>query len=230
MSVVRAVLFDAYGTLFDVQSVSRAAERLFPGHGAAVSTLWRQKQVEYSLLRSAGHVYTDFSHVTADALSYTLAAILPGTAIPESKEQELMDEYKRLDAFDDVVPALAELRAMGVPLGVLSNGTQPMLDAAVASARLSGLLSHVISADDAAQFKPSAEVYALGTGRTGLAAPEVLFVSSNGWDVAGATWFGYTTFWVNRRDAPVEHLGALPRAVGRTLADVVQYVKQHHGK
>lgn len=229
----RAVLFDAYGTLFDVHSVVAAAEQLFPGHGDALSQLWRQKQIEYAQLRTladpAGAHYAPFWTITIDALRHAAARLdLAGTLTPAA-EKRLMDEYACLSAFPDTVPALRQLRErFDVPLAILSNGNPPMLDVAVKSAGMSGLFDHVLSVDAVRAYKPAPAAYALGTrafGATELQARDFVFVSSNGWDVAGAAWFGYTTFWINRAALPAEQLGVAPDASGRGMNELIAFIE-----
>jgi 2-haloacid dehalogenase len=229
----RAILFDAYGTLFDVHSVVAAAEQLFPGHGDALSRLWRAKQIEYTQLRtladpgaSGSRHYAPFWDITVDALRYAAARLGFADALTSAAEKRLMDEYACLSAFPDTLPALRTLRdRIGLPLAILSNGNPPMLDIAVKSAGMCGLFEHVLSVDAARAYKPAPAAYELGTRAFGVAARELVFVSSNGWDIAGATWFGYTTFWIDRASAPVEELGVVPRGIGRNMDALVAFIE-----
>ncbi|MDE1184007.1 haloacid dehalogenase type II [Paraburkholderia sp.] len=228
----KAVIFDAYGTLFDVHSVVAAAAQMFPGHGDALSQLWRQKQIEYTQLRTLadpdGAHYQPFWHITLDALRFAAAKL--GLNLNGAAEKRLMDEYACLSAFPDVIPALRTLRAFepdtGRPsLAILSNGNPQMLDIAVKSAGMTGLFDHVLSVDTVRAYKPAAAAYALGT-RTFDALPrEIVFVSSNGWDAAGAGWFGYTTFWLNRQRMPAEQLGIAPHGTGGGMNDLLAFLK-----
>lgn len=218
---LRAVVFDAYGTLFDVYAVGPAAERLFPGHGAALAALWRDKQIEYTRLRTLCDRYASFWDVTQDALVF--AARKLGLALEQGARTELLAQYRRLPAFPENAAALQRLRALGLPLAILSNANTDMLAGAVASAGLEGYFGQLLSADRVRRFKTAPEVYRLGPEAFGCAAGEILFVSSNGWDVAGATWFGYTTFWVNRGGQPAEELGVAACGEGRSLEDVVGF-------
>jgi 2-haloacid dehalogenase len=229
----RAILFDAYGTLFDVHSVVAAAEQLFPGHGDALSRLWRQKQIEYTQLRTladpSGGFYTPFWDITIDALRHAAARLQLASSLTSAAEKRLMDEYACLSAFPDTVSALHALRErFDIPLAVLSNGNPAMLDIAVKSAGMKGLFDHILSVDAVRAYKPARAAYELGTrafGASGTAAREFVFVSSNGWDVAGASWFGYTTFWLNRAALPVEELGVAPRGTGRGMAELVSFIE-----
>jgi 2-haloacid dehalogenase len=248
----KAVIFDAYGTLFDVHSVIAAAEQMFPGHGDALSQLWRQKQIEYTQLRTLaapvgapGMHYRPFWDITLDALRF--AAKKLHLTLSRAAEKRLMDEYACLSAFPDAVPTLRQLRdapsglsasAGGKSgsrsgslcgsqpgLAILSNGNPQMLDIAVKSAGMTGLFDHVLSVDTVRAYKPSPAAYALGTQAFDAEAREVVFVSSNGWDVAGASWFGFTTFWLNRQNAPAEELGVTPHGAGGGMVDLLAFLK-----
>jgi 2-haloacid dehalogenase len=227
------VIFDAYGTLFDVHSVIAAAEQLFPGHGDALSQLWRQKQIEYTQLRTLaartdapGEHYRPFWDITLDALRF--AAKRLHLTLGRAAEKRLMDEYACLSAFPDAVPVLRALReptaAPSVGLAILSNGNPQMLDIAVKSAGMNSLFDHVLSVDAVRAYKPSPAAYALGPDAFGVSASEIVFVSSNGWDVAGATWFGFTTFWLNRQNLPVEELGVTPHGTGGGMNDLLGFL------
>ena len=220
---IRAVAFDAYGTLFDVYSVGALAEQLFPGKGEALTALWRLKQIEYSFLRTLSGRYKPFLEITEDGLVYSAKKL--GLALNESQRRQLMNQYACLSPFPENLGALKALRALGLPMAVLSNGTPQMLDVAIKSAGMSGLFDHVLSVDAVRQYKTADAAYQMGPDAFGVPAKEILFVSSNGWDAAGATWFGYTTFWINRAQLPMEELGVTPTAVGQRLTDIVEFVQ-----
>lgn len=205
MAKPKAFVFDAYGTLFDVHSVIDAG-RAVTDDPQALSALWRQKQLEYTWLRALMGRYEDFWAVTEDALRFALKRL--GIPVGEDAIRRLLEAYLSLATFPDVMTALAAMA--GTPLGILSNGSPRMLAAAVRSSGLEGRLAHVLSVDAARTYKPSRAVYELGTRAFGLSAGDILFVSSNGWDVAGAKAFGYRTCWCNRLGAPVENLGVTP--------------------
>ena len=205
MTKPKVFIFDAYGTLFDVHSVIEAG-RAVTGDPQALSALWRQKQLEYTWLRALMGRYEDFWAVTEDALRFALTRL--GIPAGDSAIGRLMQAYLSLATFPEVTTALAVMA--GTPLGILSNGSPRMLAAAVRSSGLEGRLAHVLSVDAARTYKPSPAVYELGTRAFGLSAGDILFVSSNGWDVAGAKAFGYRTCWCNRLGAPVENLGVTP--------------------
>ena len=198
---VRGYVFDAYGTLFDVHSVVDAGAAI-TADPAALSTLWRQKQLEYTWLRSLMGRYEDFWAVTEAALRFAIRRL--DIAASEAQVRGLMDAYLRLACFPDVREALARVPR---PRAILSNGAPAMLDAVVRSTGLSSLLDHVLSVDRVRIYKPAAAVYALGPEALGIPAGDLLFVSSNAWDVAGAKAFGYRVAWCNRFDAPAETHG-----------------------
>jgi 2-haloacid dehalogenase len=199
---IRGYVFDAYGTLFDVNEVIDAGREI-TSDPAALSIIWRQKQLEYTWLRSLMGRYEDFWSVTAAALRYAIRRL--GLTPTEAQIANLLDAYLTLACFPEVKEALARLD--GRPRAILSNGSPRMLDAAVTSSGLGPLLQHVISVDAVKTYKPSPTVYALGPKTIGIPAEDLLFVSSNAWDVAGAKSFGYRVAWCNRTNAPIEELG-----------------------
>ena len=215
---IRAVLFDAYGTLFDVHSVMEAG-RAITDDPQRLSTLWRQKQLEYTWLRALMRRYEDFWAVTEAALRYALQRLdlRPG----EAEVRALMDGYLSLAPFPEVGAAVDDLGSR-LPLGILSNGSPRMLEAAVAASGLEGAFRHVLSVDAVRTYKPAPEVYALGPRAFDLAPGDILFVSSNSWDVAGAQAFGYTTCWCNRTGAPREGLGVEPGYEVRDLTEIAR--------
>lgn len=215
---IRAVVFDAYGTLFDVHSVASLAEQLFPGKGDALSQLWRQKQLEYSWLRAMSGRYKPFWDITRDALRFAAARL--ALRLPPEFEVRLMNQYASLSAFPENLEALRALKAAGLPLGILSNGNREMIEVSVRSAGMNGLFDHLLSSQDVETFKTSAPIYALAPSAFGCRAREILFVSSNCWDAIGARWYGYTSFWVNRAGAPLEQLDTEPDHTGSLLTDV----------
>lgn len=232
----RAVLFDAYGTLFDVYSVAQLAEELFPGHGQALSVLWRDKQIEYTRLVTTsnhGAHYQPFGVLTRAALTYAIKKLVVGSAQTLTDEAFLLEhepaiemllaQYQHLDAFPENLAVLQQLKSRGVAIGILSNGDAAMLQAAVHSAGFDGLLDHVISVDPIRKFKTHPDAYALGEQATGLAARDILFVSCNAWDALGATWHGYTTLWVNRYQLPFEELGTQATRTGTDLRAVLDF-------
>ncbi len=214
-STFKAVVFDAYGTLFDVHSVVTVADTLFPGRGVELSRLWRGKQLEYTWLRSLMENYADFTAVTRSALEHACAALdLP---LNEAQAERLMAAYDNLALFPDARAALAALS--GFKLAILSNGSRAMLEPLVANANLDSTLAAVFSVDDIRIYKPAPRVYQLAVDRLGVAKSEIAFVSSNYWDAAGAKNFGFRVFWINRAGARADALGVMP---DHTLAKLTE--------
>jgi len=226
-SPIKAIAFDAYATLFDVYCMQALAEEYFPGLGAALTVHWRRKQVEYTRVRSMSGQFKTFWEVTRDALVF--AARLLEIEMNDSQRQHLMNQYACLRPFPENLATLDALKAMGFPLAILSNGTHSMLDIAVKYNDMNHLFSHILSADSVQKFKTSPEVYQMAVDAFQLPKNEILFVSANAWDACAATWFGFTTFWVNRQNQPEEVLDIAPTASGRQLSDVLAYVGGLHG-
>jgi len=218
---IKAVVFDAYGTLFDVHSVIAACEQNFPGQGAALSGLWRAKQLEYTWLRSLMGRYEDFWNVTESGLVFACKNL--GLSCPPATRAQLMDGYLNLKSFSEVPRALSALS--DYTLAILSNGSPRMLQAAVKSAGLEGVFAHVMSVDEVKIYKPDPRVYQLAPRKLKVARTAIGFVSSNFWDVAGARAFGFWTCWVNRSGAPPDELGLSPDATVKTLTDLADLIK-----
>jgi 2-haloacid dehalogenase len=225
MPTPAAVLFDAYGTLFDVYSVTARAEQLFPGHGQALAAQWRTTQIDYTRLYTLSGRYKPFWDITQDALRYSLKRLKlsADVAADAAAEKALMSEYACLSAFPENVGTLKQLKARGKRIGILSNGDPKMLSIAINSAGMSGLFDWVLSVDVVEQFKTAPAAYALGPQAAGVPAHDILFVSSNCWDACCATWFGYQTLWVNRAGLPLEELGITPTRTGTTLTDALTF-------
>ena len=215
-----AFVFDAYGTLFDVQSVATTAEALCRGRGAELSQLWRVKQLEYtwlqSLMATKALPREDFAAVTAHALDYASAALT--IALRASERAQLLAAYLTLAPYPDTREALLALAPR--PRWILSNGTLEMLEPLVRAAELNALFDGIISVDAADIYKPAPQVYALASERLQLLPADIGFVSSNCWDAIGARAFGFTTFWINRTGAPVDRHGPAPDFVIGSLAQL----------
>ena len=217
---ISALVFDAYGTIFDVHSVTRLAESLFPGKGAALSAAWRAKQLEYTWLRSLMGRYEDFSRVTVSALEWAIESL--GLEADDAARRALVDEYRLLATFPEVPAALDKL-AQSRPLAILSNGHPDMLNAVVDhNALRSKFRGGVLSVHAAKVFKPHASVYRIAEEEIGVSRAMMGFVSSNGWDAAGAKSFGFRAYWVNRSGAPVERLGVRPDEIVKDLGELVK--------
>jgi 2-haloacid dehalogenase len=215
-----ALVFDAYGTLFDVHSVVALCGELWLGQGAALSQLWRAKQLEYTWLRSLMGRYEDFTHVTEASLRYACRAL--GLPCDDTQRARLLDAYLKLAPFPEAKDALAQLR--GIKLAILSNGSPAMLRPLVASSGLDRWITDVLSVDELRIYKPSPRVYQLAVDRLGVPAAAIAFVSSNCWDAIGARAFGFRTFWVNRSGAPVDALGVTPDHEVRSLTEIVDLI------
>jgi 2-haloacid dehalogenase len=191
---IKAVVFDAYGTLYDIQSVAAVTEEAFPGYGEIVTQIWRIKQLEYTWLRSLMRRYQDFSVITRDSLAYTLRCL--GLEHDSGAFERIMDKYLHLDVYPDATAALAAMRDR--KLAILSNGSTGMLNALVANSGLDRVLDATISVDAKKIFKPSPDAYSLIEPTLGVAPAEVLFVSSNPWDACGAKASGLNVAWIER--------------------------------
>ena len=213
----QGLVFDAYGTLFDVHSVVEAA-RAVTSDPEGLSVLWRQKQLEYTWLRSLMGRYEDFWAVTESALVFACRRL--GLQPSAADRRRLMDAYLRLEAFPEARGALARLRDL--PCAILSNGAPAMLDAVVSHNDLGEHFRAVISVDEVRTFKPHPAVYALGAARLGLPRGAIAFASSNAWDVAGAKAFGFQVVWVNRQQAPLDEVGVTPDLEVRNLGELAQ--------
>lgn len=219
---ITTCVFDAYGTLFDVSAAARQAaeEGRFPALTKLwpqIARDWRLKQLQYTWLRAVAGRHADFWQVTGDGLDWALEAC--GLSDPALR-QRLLDLYWELQAYGEVPGMLAALKAGGLNTAILSNGSPEMLEGAVASAGIGGVLDAVLSVESVGIFKPHDSVYDLVGARFGCARDEVLFVSSNGWDAAAAAGYGFTTVWVNRAGEPQDRLWAAPGHVLPTLHDI----------
>ncbi|MFZ6730880.1 haloacid dehalogenase type II [Undibacterium sp. Ji42W] len=222
---ISAIAFDAYGTLFDVYSISEQADKLFPGKGRALAELWRDKQIEYTRLRTMCSMYKPFWEVTQDALIFCCQKL--GLELTLDAQNSLMGQYAKLKAFPENLPVLQALQAQDMKMSILSNGNLHMLQSAVDAAGMQGIFSHLLSVEVVKKFKTAPEAYQMAPDVYGVPAKNILFVSSNCWDACCATWFGYTTFWVNRQNAPLEQLGVTPHGEGRTLQDLISFIAKH---
>ena len=220
-SPLRAFVFDAYGTLFDVHSIVGVAEAIAPGQGALLSQIWRTKQLQYTWLQSLMLAPTrsrdDFEAITAHALDYAVSQLT--VRLRDGDRQRLLDGYLALAPFPDARAALAELAPR--PRWILSNGSLAMLEPLVGASTLAPCIDGILSADAAGIYKPSPRVYQLAVDRLQIEPVEIGFVSSNGWDAAGAAAFGFTTFWINRGGEPVERHAPAPEFIVGSLANLL---------
>lgn len=223
---ITTCIFDAYGTLFDVSSAARAAaaepgREVLAGVWPVLSENWRRKQLEYSWLRAVMGAHCDFWQVTEDGLDWAMEA---SGLTDAGLRDRLLALYRELAAYPEVPAMLGALKARGLATAILSNGSPAMLVAAARSAGIGGLLDDILSVESVGVFKPSARVYTLVTERFSCRPDQVLFVSSNGWDAAGASAFGFTTVWVNRAGLPVDRLPAKPRYILPDLTTIPKLV------
>ena len=214
---IRAVAFDAYGTLFDTAAAAARCKDALGDNLDRLAALWREKQLQYSWLRTMAGRHADFWQVTGDALDFTLEAL---GVNDEALRARLMDLYFKLDAYPEVPAVIDRLRASGLPLSILSNGSPRMLEAAVAHAKLDGIFDPVFSVEEVGSFKTSPKVYARAVERIGVPAASIAFVTANGWDAYAGSAFGLRVVWCNRARQPRERLPGAPDRVIATLADL----------
>jgi 2-haloacid dehalogenase len=228
----KAILFDAYGTLFDVAAAARnyaqstGARPEFARQWRAIAAMWRLKQLEYSWLRGLSGDYTDFWAVTRDALEFTLEK---HDCASEILRDRLMELYDHLDAYSDVAPTLAALKAAQYKVGILSNGAPAMLASAVESAGIGDYLDVVLSVDSVKTFKPHGSVYGMATAAFRAQRREIVLISCNGWDICSASAYGLTSIWVNRHDDPLDRLAAKPDRIisdMSALCDAIERLEQ----
>jgi 2-haloacid dehalogenase len=218
---IQAIAFDGFA-IIDPRPVAARAEAMFPGQGKSLMAAWRAQQFGYAWLRSMGRRYVDFWHVTEDALD----AASRGLDLPLKAEQrhQLMQAWRELKAWPDALPVLARLKARGLKLVFLSNFTAAMLEAAAKNSGLDGVLEEHLSTDRVQAYKPDPRAYRMALDAFGLARTEIAFVAFAGWDVAGAKWFGYPTYWANRSAAPADQLGVAADAQARDLSGLEAFI------
>jgi 2-haloacid dehalogenase len=214
----KAFVFDAYGTLFDVHAAISRYRGVLGPDADRFSELWRSKQLEYTWTLTLAGQYLDFWQLTEQALEYAFARF---PSADRGLRTKLLDAYRQLDAFPDARAMLADLKRRGYRTVILSNGSPEMLERAVKAAEIGGDLDDVLSVDDLRMYKPRPEVYALVTRRMRVEPADVVFVSSNRWDVMGAASFGFQTAWINRGDLPDEYRASPPGWVLRNLSELV---------
>jgi 2-haloacid dehalogenase len=218
---IRALAFDAF-PIFDPRPIAALAESIYPQQGTALMSAWRVRQFEYQWLRALARRHVDFLQATRDSLAFAIRQL--GLDASPQKQQALMAGWSDLRVWPDAADAIAKLRDAGLKLAFLSNMTEAMLADGAASAGLTTSFDAIISTDRVQSFKPDPRAYQLGVDVLGLAKEEILFVAFAGWDVAGAKWFGYPTFWVNRTQAQEETLGVSADGAGSDLAALLDFV------
>ena len=219
---LHALVFDAYGTLFDVHAVVDRCEKFWPGKGAQLSQAWRTKQLEYSWQRSLMGRYAPFSAVTRDALAYACEAL--GLPLDDARTKALMREYRHLAPYPDVPDALAKLKSDGRKLAILTNGSPDMIEPLVKNRGMQADFDAVLSVDGLKTFKPAPRVYQLAVDALRVPAANIGFVSSNCWDALGAKAFGFNVYWINRTQAPVDRLEVQPDGMLESLGDLPERI------
>ena len=218
---IKAVLFDAF-PLFDSRPVLAVAEQTYPEKGTMIVQAWRTRQFEYQWLRALADRYVDFWQATEDSLAFAAREV--GLTLTTEKQNQLMAPYADLAVWPDVRDVLPKIERLGVTLGILSNMTGSMLESGLAKAKLRELFSHVLSTDRVRSYKPARTAYQLGVDSLGFKRGEILFVAFAGWDVAGAVWYGYPTYWLNRIGSVGEELGAAPLGTGTDLQSLFDFL------
>lgn len=222
---IKAIAFDGF-PIFDPRPIFAAVAELFPEKGKQIIEIWKSKQFSYQWLRVSAHKYKNFWDVTIDALEFALTQC--NVELTEADKTLIMGKYKAITLWPDVIPALQSLKRENLKLCFLSNMTAEMLNQGLRNAKIEGFFDHVISTDQKETYKPSPDAYQMGVDVLQLKKEEILFVAFAGWDMAGAKWFGYPTFWVNRLGAPIDRLDAEPDGMGSGLNDVVEFVKEYN--
>jgi len=225
-SRIKAVAFDAFA-IFDSGSVARLLDEIVPGHGAELSNLWRMRQFEYTWLRNSMHRYSDFWHVTQDALNY--AAEQCKVRLNPKQNTQLMSAYLQLKPWPDVIGVLKTLQKPGLRMALLANLTPVMMQSCVAHSGLEPFFDFQLSTDLVNKFKPDAAAYDMGPKAFHLEKHEIAFVAFGGWDAAGAKAFGYPTYWVNRLNMPQEHLGETADATHSDLTYLPNFIDAWRG-
>jgi 2-haloacid dehalogenase len=216
-----AVVFDGF-PIIDARPVAARAEEIFPGYGAKLMDTWRTRQFEYTWLRTVARQYSDFWNVSQDALVFAARSL--GLGLNSTLRTRLMGAYLELGAWPDVRSTLQRLRSAGIRIAFLSNFTARMLDAALENSKLAHFFEPHLSTDRVGAFKPDARAYAMALDAFGATRDDIIFCAGAGWDAAGAKYFGYRTFWLNRQALPAEELGAAPDAVGGGMAELLSFL------
>ncbi|MEL7531879.1 MAG: haloacid dehalogenase type II [Bacteroidota bacterium] len=214
---IKAILFDAYGTLFDVRTLNQRLGQHFGDQAAAINTIWRRKQLEYTWLRALMQEYQPFSTVTAEALSFACESL--GISFSESVKRDLVQGYYQLQAYETVLSQLPGL-AERFYLSILSNADEAMLNAAVQNSKIETYFQAIYSVDRVKRYKPDPAVYEMARAGLGYAASEIVFVSSNTWDVAGAKSFGFHVCWLDHFGGTLDHLGVQPDHLIKNLSEL----------
>lgn len=218
---IKAIAFDGF-PIIDPRPVFAKVEEVFPGKGTELSNAWRIRQFEYTWLRTLGGSYVDFWRVTEEALTFATKQMK--LDLSADQREQIMQTYLKLKVWPDVPPVLKQFKDAGIRVAFLSNFTASMLEAPLKNSGLEGVFEPHLSTDKVKAFKPDPRAYQMGVDAFRLKKEEILFAAFGGWDAAGAKWFGYPTFWVNRGGSPLEELGVAPDGVGSNLTDLAKFV------
>lgn len=221
MNKIKACVFDAYGTLFDVNAACRELSKEVGDNWEKLASLWRLRQVEYTWLRNSMDEYIDFWQITSDALDYAMETL--GIENNELRE-ELLNLYLKLEAYPEVNDLLKKLKQRGLKTGILSNGSMKMLNSAVDNANIREYLDEILSVEDCKIYKPSSKVYDLVKIKMQISKENVLFFSSNAWDMHAASNYGFKTIWVNRFNAKLERLPGKPIDIVNSLEKIDEII------
>lgn len=222
---IKAIAFDGF-PVFDPRPVFKKVSELSPDKGKQLTEIFKAKQFTYQWLRVTGNRYKNFLEIAKDALVY--AASECGLTLSETDIVTVMNEYKAINTWPDVKDALNELKKMKLKLSFVSNLTAEMIQQGLQNSGTGEYFDHILSSDSIKTYKPSAAAYQMGINALSLKKEEILFAAFAGWDMAGAKWFGYPTFWVNRLNAPIEQLDAVPDGTGTSLIELVSFVKNYN--
>lgn len=222
---IKAILFDGFA-IFNPKPVYKIIEDLYPDKAKQITEAWQSHQFNYQWLRSLAGKYKNFTTVTRNALDFALKQ--NGLNVGDKEKDLIMAGFESLTAWPDVAPALQSIKSDGLKMGFLSNMTANMLNKGIQHAGLTPFFDLVISTDEKQTYKPAHNAYQMGTDRLKLRKEEILFVPFAGWDNAGAKWFGYPSFWVNRLKAPLEELDAEPDGTGNNLDELVAFIRKYN--
>jgi 2-haloacid dehalogenase len=217
MDKITTCVFDAYGTLFDVNAACRELSREVGDKWNELSSLWRLRQLEYSWLRNSMKEYEDFWKITSDALDYAMETLNINNI---KLKKELLSLYLKLEAYPEVKSVLRNIKYMGLKTAILSNGNKKMLETAVSNAKIDDLMDEILSVDECKVYKPASEVYDLVDKKMGVKKENVLFFSSNAWDMHAASNYGFKTIWVNRFEGKLEKLPGTPYKIINSLEQI----------
>src|SRR4030095_10037803 len=223
-SKIKAVAFDAF-PIFDPRPIFNRLDEFFPEKAKQFIEVWQSRQFTYQWLRVSANQYKNFWEVTKDAFDFALAQF--GLRLSDKEKNLIMAGYETMNVWPDVVPALKAIKSEGLTVCFLSNMTTKMLQQGIQNSNLEEFFDLVISTDEAQTYKPSRSAYQMGVDRLKLKKEEILFVPYAGWDMAGAKWFGYPTFWVNRSRGQIEELDAKPDGIGTNLNELVKFVREY---